>query len=147
MTALVIGIVGSEGAKFFSVTERLARAAIRKQLLLPGVVKAVSGGCHLGGIDIWAREEAAELSVPFEEFKPTRLQWSGPGGYEARNLQIVQASTKVVCITVRQLPPGYKGMRFDWCYHCKTGAHVKSGGCWTMKQAAKRGCDTELIVI
>jgi hypothetical protein len=59
----------------------------------------------------------------------------------------VHASTKVVCITVRELPLGYKGMRFDWCYHCRTGAHVKSGGCWTMKQAAKLGKLTELIVI
>lgn len=147
MTALVIGIVGSESAKFTKETERLARLQIRILLGHPDLVKAVSGGCHLGGIDIWAREEAAKLSVPFEEFAPTRHQWSGPGGYEERNLRIVQASTKVVCITVRKLPPGFKGMRFDWCYHCKTGAHVKSGGCWTMKQAAKRGCDTELIVI
>ncbi len=144
---LVIGIVGSEAAKFTKATEQAARAAIRRLLLEPGVVKAVSGGCPLGGIDIWAREEAAKLGVPFDEYAPTKCQWSGPGGYEERNLQIVLASTKVACITVRRLPETYRGMRFDWCYHCKTGAHVKSGGCWTMKQAKKRGCDTELIVI
>jgi hypothetical protein len=38
---------------------------------------------------------------------------------------------------------GYNGMRFNylrggpgpWCYHCNSASHVKSGGCWTLKQA------------
>lgn len=142
-----LGIVGSEGAKFTKVTERAARIAIRRLLTDPQVSLVVSGGCHLGGIDIWAVEEARKLSLPTQEFVPKLHQWSGPTGYEARNLQIAETSDKVVCITVRELPADYRGMRFDWCYHCRTGAHVKSGGCWTMKQALKRGKQIELIVI
>jgi hypothetical protein len=142
----VLGIVGSEAAKFTHLTESAARLTIRR-LLSPEVTLVVSGGCHLGGIDVWSIDEAKQAGFPTQEFIPRLHQWSGPDGYEARNLQIAHASTKVVCITVRELPAGYRGMRFDWCYHCRTGAHVKSGGCWTMKQAAKLGKETELIVI
>lgn len=144
---MIIGVVGSEAAKFTKLTESAARLAIRRLLLSPGVTQAVSGGCHLGGIDIWTQEEADRAGVPFQAFPPSKRQWSGPGGYEERNLRIAEVSAKVVCITVRELPATYRGMRFDWCYHCKTGAHVKSGGCWTMKRAAKLGKATELIII
>lgn len=140
----ILGIVGSEAAKFTKLTEFAARAAIRR-LFTPDVELVVSGACHLGGIDKWAIEEAQWSGKPHKEHAPRDLEWAT--GYKPRNLLIAHDCHKVVCITVREPPPGYKGMRFDWCYHCKTGAHVKSGGCWTMKQAAKLGKQTELIVI
>lgn len=143
-----LGIVGSEAAKFTRLTEQGARMTIRR-LFTPDIELVVSGGCHLGGIDVWAIEEA--LASPHiratQEFTAPARQWSGPGGYAERNLRIAQVCDKVVCITVRELPSGYRGMRFEWCYHCKTGAHVKSGGCWTIKEAKKLGKSTELIVI
>ena len=138
-----IGIVGSEGAKFTPETEKKAREIIRKAI--HGYDKVVSGACHLGGIDVWAVEEAQNMGIPTEEFPPKRLSWEG--GYKERNLAIASASNKVVCITLKQLPEHYKGMRFELCYHCGTSDHVKSGGCWTVKRAIEMGKQGEIIVI
>lgn len=139
------GIVGSEAAKFTPETEARARQAIRDRIR-PGDV-VVSGQCHLGGVDVWAVEEAIAMGCDWREHPAKRHQWSGPDGYMARNLAIVRGSDRVVCITVRRLPPGYTGMRFDLCYHCGTDEHVKSGGCWTAKQARLMGKPGETVVI
>lgn len=138
-----VGIVGAEAAKFTPETEAQAREIIRAILLNPlyplhGGTRAelmVSGGCHLGGIDIWAEEEAGFYRIPKLIHYPKKLQWSG--GYEQRNLLIARDSDIVHCIVVRSLPPGFKGMRFPTCYHCKEARapHVKSGGCWTALRA------------
>lgn len=144
-----IGIVGSEAAKFTPQTEGKAREYIRKVLAHAEVV--ISGGCHLGGIDIWAVQEAERLGFTQDrivEHKPKRLTWTG--GYQDRNLRIANDSDVVVCITVKELPEGYTGMRFpQGCYHCGTGPedHVKSGGCWTAKQARRMGKRTRLEII
>lgn len=138
-----IGIVGSEGAKFTPETEAKARTIIRS--LLSNGDSVVSGGCHLGGIDKWAVEEADRGGYDFVEYLPKTLQWSG--GYKERNILIAENSDKVVCITLRKLPDTYKGMTFDLCYHCGTSDHVKSGGCWTVKYAKKLGKPGEVIVI
>lgn len=141
-----IGIVGSEAAKFTRDTEQLAREEIRR--LLTDADLVISGRSPLGGIDYWAIEEAQWRGVPTLEFPPKTPRWHD--GYRPRNLQIARASDKVVCITLKCLPPEYRGMRFPrGCYHCGTPAddHVKSGGCWTMKQAAKAGKFTQLVVI
>jgi hypothetical protein len=140
-----IGIVGSEAAKFTPATERKAREFIRS-ILRPGDV-VHSGECHLGGIDIWAREEAERAGNRFVPHPPKNLRWSD--GYMPRNLEIARESDVLVCITLRTLPEGYTGMRFKVCYHHDPPAtdHVKSGGCWTMKQAALMGKKTHLEVI
>lgn len=140
-----IGIVGSEAAKFTPETQEAARKEIRR--LIQRATLVISGGCHLGGIDIWGVEEAGKAGIDVLEHLPARRAWEG--GYKQRNLRIADSSDKVVCITVRELPPGYTGMRFTHCYHCGQGAppHVKSGGCWTMKQARLAGKETELIII
>lgn len=129
------GIVGHEGAKFTPVTERKARAIIRG-LLNPGDVM-VSGHCHLGGIDIWAEEEADSMGIEKQVFPPKRLEWEG--GYKQRNIQIAESSDCVHVLVVAKLSTTYKGMRFPICYHCKTKEHVKSGGCWTAHYAIKQG--------
>lgn len=144
-----LGIVGHEAKKFTPETEELARARIRElissygHLLSP--VTVVSGGCHLGGIDIWAVEEAKKLGLDFVEFLPAKLTWSG--GYKDRNIRIAEGSDKVVCIVVAAYPNNYIGMRFNYCYHCGTSDHIKSGGCWTTKYARSVGTKTETIVI
>lgn len=132
-----VGLVGSEGAKFTPTTEAKAREMIREILDIEGATEVVSGKCHLGGIDIWSVEEAALLGIPCTEFPLAKHTWEG--GYKQRNLQIARYADLVYCLTVKALPPGYAGMRFDYCYHCGTDAHVKSGGCWTTKQARKMG--------
>lgn len=140
-----IGIVGSEAAKFTPETEWKARAKIEWLIISTGATEVVSGECHLGGIDVWAREAAEARGLKFTGFAPVTRSWST--GYKPRNLQIAEYSDKVACITVRELPPGYDGMRFKLCYHCGTDAHVKSGGCWTVKEAKKLGKPGKVFVI
>jgi len=130
-----VGIVGSEAAKFTPETEAATRALIRGHLQPDDVV--VSGACHLGGIDLWAVEEAKNLGLAYQEFAPLYHSWEN--GYKVRNIQIARDSDQVICITVRELPPSYSGMRFGYCYHCRTNEHVKSGGCWTVKYAKSIG--------
>lgn len=147
---MIIGIVGSEGKKFIPETEILARSIIRT--ILSGhyyqghdVTEMSSGHCHLGGIDIYAEEIAASLNLPMRIFPPKKLTWEG--GYKQRNIEIARASDEVYCITLDKLPPSYKGMTFNSCYHCKKNDHVKSGGCWTTKFARQLGKKGETIVI
>jgi len=132
-----MGIVGHEKAKFTATTEDRARAIIR-ELLAPEDVVLVSGGCHLGGIDIWAEEEADKLGRTKVIYKPDVLTWDGFGfggrGFKQRNLEIAEKSDVVHCIVVESMPATFKGRKRDYCYHCKTAAHVGSGGCWTAKR-------------
>lgn len=138
MVTRYIGIVGHESAKFTELGEQRARALIRYLLSL-GEHIVVSGGCHLGGIDIWAEEESRAMGREPIVFKPTRLQWSGDGGFEFRNNQIAMKSDEVHSLVVDALPATYTGMRFKLCYHCNKTDHVKSGGCWTAKRARLLG--------
>lgn len=139
-----LGIVGSEAAKFTPESEERARAMIRYLIVQYGATTVVSGGCHLGGIDRWAEEEARKLGISVVEHLPATRSWPG---YKARNIKIARDSSRVVCITVDKLPPGYKGMRFKLCYHCRSDDHVKSGGCWTTKHARSLGKPGETVVV
>ena len=139
----VVGIVGSEAAKFTSETELAARKIIRRAI--KGAQLVVSGKCHLGGIDVWAIEEAHKMNISTVEKPARNLKWST--GYKLRNIEIAEASERVVCITVRSLPPGYQGMRFVFCYHCMTNDHIKSGGCWTVKYARSIGKHGDVIAV
>jgi hypothetical protein len=120
---MIVGIVGNEAAKFTTEGAKKARDLIRSILTEPGVTEVVSGGCHLGGIDIWTEDVGEELGLKITVFLPTRLSWEV--GYKPRNLKIVNRSDVVPCITVNRLPEYYTGM------------NVKSGGCWTMLHAKK----------
>lgn len=140
-----IGIVGSEAAKFTSETEEKARKVIRKLLLSRKYDFVVSGKCPLGGIDVWAIEEAKLMGIATHEFPPKVNSWQN--GYMPRNIKIAAESDHVACITLKDLPPHYTGMRFKLCYHCGTSSHVKSGGCWTVKYAKKIGKTGEIIVL
>ena len=139
---MIIGIVGHEGAKFSPKGELDARSIITSLLTDPEVTEFVSGGCHLGGIDIWAEEIAASLNLPSTIYLPDVLRWEGEGngenlllGFKERNLQIAYSCDIVHCIVVSDLPSTYRGRRFSSCYHCDTDDHVKSGGCWTAHRA------------
>jgi len=136
-TKFVMGIVGSESIKFTPETEARAKDCIRALLQLDHVTGYSSGHCHLGGIDIWTEEIGDEFGLERFIYPPKTQSWET--GYKPRNLQIVKAFDEVHCVTVRELPATYKGMRFDYCYHCHTDQHVRSGGCWTALQAQKRG--------
>jgi len=131
-----IGIVGNEAAKFTAETERKAKEVIRTLLSQPNVTAMVSGGCHLGGIDIWAEEIANEMGIKPVIYLPHILAWPG---YRKRNLLIAGDSDIVHNIVVATYPPEFSGMRFRGCYHCSDLRlpHVKSGGCWTAMKAKK----------
>lgn len=134
---MYIGIVGNEAAKFTKRSEEAARELIRLLLLNDSNPILVSGGCHLGGIDIYAEQEADKLGIQKEIFLPKELNWLY--GYKPRNIKIAQKSDVVHNLVVNVLPSKYSGMRFKSCYHCKTTDHVKSGGCWTAKYAEAIG--------
>jgi hypothetical protein len=114
-----------------------ARALIRE--LLTGATVMVSGHSPVGGIDIWAEEEALALGVALDLKVPTTHSWDPPGGYgyKARNLDIARSSDVVHVIVVDEYPDSYRGRRFPLCYHCGTSDHIKSGGCWTGKKATR----------
>lgn len=139
-----IGIVGHEAAKFTPETEAKAREMIRTLLALPDSV-VVSGHCHLGGIDIWAEEEADKLGREKLIFPPKHLTWNT--GYKPRNIQIAKASDRVYDLVVSAYPVGYTGMRFTECYHCGTSDHIKSGGCWTAKYAREKLGKPAFVVV
>src|SRR5271156_2442415 len=140
-----IGIVGAEEAKFSVLGKERACEIIRRLLTVPGVESIISGGCHLGGIDKWAAEIGMELELNVTEYLPKTLTWTE--GYKPRNLLIAGRADVTHCIAVKQYLPEYRGMRFKMCYHCGTDDHVKSGGCYTTKQAIRLGKTGKLWVV
>ena len=130
-----IGIVGHEAAKFTQDSEYIAREIIRYLLDDPQSI-LVSGHCPLGGIDIWAEEEARYLGRSMQIFAPVSNSWES--GFKPRNLQIASISDIVHCIVVSEYPETYHGRRFSSCYHCHTSSHIKSGGCWTAWKCPQR---------
>lgn len=146
-----IAIVGHEAAKFTQATERAARETIRRcimyyaQQLDSAMPTVVSGACPLGGVDIYAIEEAKLLGCPWREYPPAENNWDR--GFKPRNIQIAEDCDVALCIVVKELPPSYTGRRFDHCYHCvgkkpPRPPHIKSGGCWTLNRAARNGAQT-----
>jgi hypothetical protein len=91
-TSIKLGIVGSEETKFTPVTEVLARVAIHGIIRKYNADIVISGGCHLGGIDQWAIEQADKLNLGVIEYLPKTHNWEG--GYKDRNLRIARNSDK-----------------------------------------------------
>jgi hypothetical protein len=135
---VIAGIVGAEAKKFTLYGQAQARTLIRKIVSDPQVTEVCSGECHLGGVDIWAREITEQLDKKFTPFAPLARGWEW---YRRRNLQIARHSDVVHSIVVPYLPVGFTGDRFLYCYHCKqeVNNHVKSGACWTMREAIRMG--------
>jgi hypothetical protein len=140
-----IGIVGAAWDKFTPEQKERVKSLIHE--LLPDGSTVVSGRSPMGGVDVWAEEEAdfREGHVGKIIHAPEVEQWNPPGryGYKARNLDIARNSDVVHVIVVRDYPPGYGGQQFGACYHCAgrndNPPHCKSGGCWTGIQAQKLG--------
>jgi hypothetical protein len=140
-----IGIVGNGADKFTPLGEERARHIIRCLLWMPGDT-LVSGHSPLGGIDIWAEEEALAIGCPLDIKAPDVQQWDPPGGYgyKARNLDIANTSDLCAVILADVYPAEYTGRRWDVCYHHRGHGiesvtptnHVKSGGCWTGRKSA-----------
>jgi hypothetical protein len=140
-----LGIVGSEGAKFSDQARARCQEEIEFLLWANQATGVVSGGCHLGGVDLWAAEIGLRMGLEVQEFLPKERNWEG---YKARNILIAENSDEVICLTVSSLPPGFREGGWErYCYHCGTDEHIKSGGCWTTKHARKLGKPGRTIVI
>src|SRR3990172_2501766 len=137
-----LGIVGAGQEKFTPETEAEAKSLLQVVIRFHEPTLILSGHSPMGGVDLWAEELAAELGIPTRIHAPTRFTWGGPGGYKERNLAIAAGSDLVVCVVVRDYPPGFQGQRFETCYHCEQHGqdepHVKSGGCWTAWKGRER---------
>lgn len=146
-----VGIFGHASDKFDARTEALARKLIFDILVgaenTYSEVCMVSGHSPLGGIDVWAEEVAISLGMLMDLKIPKQNTWDAPYGFKQRNLDIAKTSDVVHVILVKEYPKDYSGQRFKLCYHCKTSDHVKSGGCWTGKQAQKLGKKVNWYVI
>ena len=141
-----IGIVGKGSDKFTEYGEANARRLIRDTIRAYQPQAVVSGHSPVGGIDIWAEEEAERLGVALDLKIPEVNQWNPPGGYgyKARNIDIAKDSYFVMVVLADQYPEEYTGRRFKLCYHHPKDSplltnHVKSGGCWTGKIALGLG--------
>jgi hypothetical protein len=142
-----IGIVGN-GTDKFTPKGKAEAVAIITDYLDPHHT-LLSGHSPVGGIDIWAEEVAERMGASMDIKTPEVHQWDPPGsyGYKARNLDIAHGSELVLVILADVYPEEYTGRRFNLCYHCKQDDHVKSGGCWTGKQALKAGIETRWYVV
>jgi hypothetical protein len=96
MMADILAIVGSTS---FVVPDGLAQAGriIARELehRLPDEI--VSGGAD--GVDSLAVLYAVRYDVPYREFIPTLRRWSGPGGFQERNLKIATVCTRLLRIS------------------------------------------------
>ena len=129
-----IGIVGSGEEKFSPVAEKEAKKIIKELLSEKGTI-LVSGHSPMGGIDVWAEQIATELRIPMDLKIPKQMKWDAPYGYKQRNLDIAKESEKLYIIVPDKYPKGYKGKRYEECYHCRNTFHIKSGGCYTGRKA------------
>jgi hypothetical protein len=140
-----VGVVGNGSDKFTKKGEEAAKDFIRSIVSIADVI--VSGHSPVGGIDIWAEDEANIQGVETDIKAPKDQSWGGEYGYKARNLDIARDSDTVYVILADVYPEEYRGHKFTKCYHCNSDEHVKSGGCWTGKQAAKLGKPVQTIVV
>lgn len=148
-----VGIVGHGKNKFDERTTAIARGMIY-DIIMDALnnhpkVNVVSGHSPMGGVDIWAEDAVQYIKsknphLPDNELTmdikaPRQQSWYGEYGYKARNLDIARTSDIVHVIVVSKYPDNYRSRRFDNCYHCHTTNHIKSGACWTAKQAMQIG--------
>ena len=148
MKRIKIGIIGHGADKFTKYAEEKAKIFIRELLKsFSKEIILVSGHSPVGGIDIWAEEIAKHLQIPLDLKIPKQHTWDAEYGYKQRNLDIAKDSEMLIIILVDKLPPNYKGRKFNICYHCKSKDHVKSGACWTGKQALKLDKKVQQIII
>jgi hypothetical protein len=134
-----IGIVGNGEDKFtINGKDRAFTTIYRIFLDNPNCV-LVSGHSPVGGIDIWAETEAKMCNISMDLKIPKQHKWDAEYGYKQRNLDIAKDSDELHIILVDKYPENYQNSKFEKCYHCNTSDHVKSGACWTAKEARKLG--------
>ena len=145
-----VGIVGHASDKFTTLGMYHAHQAIldifHNKHANDNII-VVSGDCPLGGVDKWAEYLAFKAGIPIDIKSPKQHRWDGEYGFKQRNLDIAKDSDIIYVILSDSFPPEYNKKKFPYCYHCKTDAHIKSGGCWTAHQAIKMGKKAEWIIV
>ena len=134
-----IGIIGHGADKFAEASKIQADILIYNILANTESPTLISGHSPVGGIDIWSEDIAKQLNIPMDLKIPKQNKWDAEYGYKQRNLDIAKDSDELHIILINKYPPNYKGMKFNKCYHCHSTNHIKSGACWTGKQAQKLG--------
>jgi hypothetical protein len=148
-----VAIIGNGSDKFTPASRIRAFRAIRRILDDHPDAVIVSGRSPVGGIDVWAEKIAVEMGFDTLIFEPEIHAWDGKMGFRERNLRIAEASDVVYILVAKDYPPGYKGRRWDFCYHCDREdnldyfIHVKSGACWTGWKAREMNKEVHWIVI
>ncbi len=107
---MILAIVGSvlldEGEQTLRA-EGLIELAIHKTM--PD--KIVSGGA--AGIDSLAEKLSLWLEIPFQKFLPENKRWE-PRGFKARNIQIAEVCTHLLCIRTKQSKTYGSGWTADY---------------------------------
>jgi hypothetical protein len=144
-----------------AITTILYQYQFEKELIM------VSGGCPLGGVDIWAEEVAKERGVNTDIFKPDINQWEDKieyenfpmydgkavdyevifKGFKSRNIAIAKNCDVLYCIVPKVLSVTTDKSTHKYCKHCNSFNHPNNGGCWTMKFAKKIGKETHLVIV
>ena len=108
----------------------------------------VSGHSPKGGTDIFAEAIARNFGIKTEIYPPEINQWAGKNvnhkrlkGYKARNVQIARACNILYCFTLSNSD------RRKGCYHCQNYKHLRSGGCWTFKNAQELKKEVHMIIV
>lgn len=116
-----VGIVGSEEKYWTRELKEKAIKAIESILGEKDIL--VSGGCHLGGVDIWAEEVADRKGLEKIIFPAKQHRWYY---YKKRNIKIAETADIVV-----DIEPGDRD----------------SGGMWTLKYAESLKKYTNIVRI
>lgn len=90
----ILAIVGSQRLPHSWMLTR-ARTVIEGVLQRQRPDQIISGGAP--GIDTLARFIASEHGIPMREFLPRNQRWE-PDGFKARNIEIAEACTRLLCI-------------------------------------------------
>jgi len=94
-----IGIVGSDGRWWKNGDERrvkeIIRRIVRYYIRKYGEVEVVSGGCLLGGVDVWAEEVGRELGCKVTVFRARGRGWRW---FKERNDKIARYVDVLYCI-------------------------------------------------
>lgn len=106
---MILAVVGSTMLDSGEQTDA-ARKLIRATLVYPWL-KIVSGGAV--GIDSLAEQIAAEEGFDFEKFLPENRRWA-PNGYKARNMQIAETCSHLLCIRTSQSKTYGSGWTADY---------------------------------
>jgi hypothetical protein len=90
-----IAIVGSDGRFWQESQIPTVRHIIKKLLTLRHNAILVSGACPLGGVDLWAEQEADLLKLKKEIYPPEKPE---KFYFFKRNKQIAEACDELYCI-------------------------------------------------